>query len=533
MNSRFSCGLLILLLLFISINQAFAANDAKWQSWHDKMRGKHGVLRVDYQIKSDSVLNFKVYKNKDWNGNSNNWEKIDSFTITPKKTKHKKDFPKFYSSIIGDIVVHYEIDADFKNRKVHSKGYIKSPIPKTFPVKTQTQKWDQDFFSIPSPEKIIKTKKGDYEFVEVSEIWMGICSKIACGPWVQFPGYSETHRYNAYIPKVGPVIIQLWKGFCPSLGETAKNYDYLKGLVNLLNLGSDFPGGIGAEVGIYRPIGKTATMYDAATSQTPIGIGEWEPLVDPDLKISFQLVNPETGEVLVDAEEKNTWWRTKWMTAESFESYKQKHSVPAALKNFDFTKFLGKIPPSEVLNYELRYKINGVEQVPWKCSLFPGRYPEIGFNGIWRIRDWARFLLSPRVFEVLQIYNNGKELEFCLDDMKPVKIPLGKVAKGSDALGNFEVSFKPTGKTNERITLEFKYHKDEFDLKKELLTKTRSALPALKGKKEVTAKIDGATPELKQEELNFEHKIELEILLPSSSIAIHGIFSEPVIYDPL
>jgi hypothetical protein len=522
----------VFLVLFTLFLISITASAAEWKSWNDGMRGKNGVLKVKYLIESDSSFKFEVYKNKDWSGNGNDWEKIDHFTINRKKKTHKKDIPDFYSTLIGKIRVNYKIDADFAKKKVRSSGFIISPIPKTFPVRTQKHEWNQDFFSIPEPKAIITTQKNGYTFVEVSEIWMGTCSRIACGPWVQFPGYSETHRYNAYIPKVGPVIIQLWKGFCPSLSQTSKEYN-LGALVNLINLGDQFPGGIGAEVGVYRPIGKNATMYDAATRQTFLGIGEWEPVVDPDLKISFQLIDPGSKKVLVDAEEKNTWWRTKWMTSESFERYKKKNNVPAGLKDFDFVRFLGRIPPPEVLSYELHYTINGIKQTPWKDDSFPGEYPEIGFNGLWRIQD-LRYLLSPRVFEVLEIYNNGKEIELSLDRTPLLKVPLnGTVARGHDYLGSFEISAELAGEYSEKLFLDFTYVKEEFDLKKEALKKMRANLPEMKNKGFFEKKVDELFPEFRHDKIEFKHRIELEILLPSHRIALRGVAPVPIIYNHL
>ena len=35
------------------------------------------------------------------------------------------------------------------------------------------------------------------------------------------------------------------------------------------------------------------------------------------------VVNEETGEVLVDAPEKHTWWRTKWMTLPRFSAHEE------------------------------------------------------------------------------------------------------------------------------------------------------------------------------------------------------------------
>jgi hypothetical protein len=204
------------------------------------------------------------------------------------------------------------------------------------------------------------------------------------------------------------------------------------------------------------------------------------------------------------------------------------------LKEFGFEKHLGRIAPQSVLSYELHYTINGVKQVPWKNSAFPGQYPEIGFNGIWRIKDYLRYFQSPRVCEVLQIYHNGKELEIAMDDEKPIKLPLnGTFVKGSDKLGHFKLSAKEVGKDKERIILQFKYNKDEFDLKRKLLSTSQKFQPKIKDVDQAGKKVADSMPELKQKELNFEHSIELEILYPSHKLAVHGIYPTPIIYTPL
>lgn len=455
---------LVLAAIILAGGKTEAACNEKWKSWHDNMRGKHGVLKIKYQVCSDSEINFLVYKNKDWDGNLNTWEEIDDFTITPKKTKHKQSIPEFYRSAVGNISVTYEIKADFKKGKVHSTGSITAPEPK-FPFVAKTKKWDMDFFNIPQPGNLITSKnKEGYEFVEVSEIWTGYCSNIACGPWVQFPGYSETHRYNAVLPKIGPVIIQLWKGFCPRFDKGAENSG-LGGLVNLLGLGKEFPGGIGAEVGIYRPVGKNATMFDAASTPVIIpktaltcnagGRGLWAPLVDPNLKISFQLINPKTGEVLVDAEEKQTWWRTKWMSSKSFEAYKTKHQVPPALMKHDFTS--NQFAPDEVLSYELHYTINGIKQPVWKHDECPGKYPELGFNGIWyRLNPGGPGTFD---FEYIEIYRDGNELQVGMHGAPPVSMIINGNAVALSKKDKSTVRATQAQGEKEKLTLEYHFDK--------------------------------------------------------------------------
>lgn len=108
------------------------------------------------------------------------------------------------------------------------------------------------------------------------------------------------------------VVIQLWKGFCPS---------YMPGLV----------GGFGAEVGIYY------------RSWQP---GMWWPDHQHKKKISFTLVNPVTKKDFFTAGPEKVWWLHKWMTVESYTEYMKASKTPKS--------------PTE---YILKYKIEGKEHV--------------------------------------------------------------------------------------------------------------------------------------------------------------------------
>lgn len=475
--------------------QAEAACAKKWETWHDAFRGEHGVLKVDYQVCSRTEFNFKVFRNTDWDGHGTNFEKIDEFTISPRNNHYEKLVKEFYKSAAGPISVQYEITADFSKNKVLSKGYITSPEPKNI-LMTEKRTWDQYFFDIPSEDKVTVTREGGYDFVETTDIWSAFCSNLACGPFVTFPDfrsshaddnneaykhidipndYPEAHRFNVNIPGIGPAIVQLWKGWCPRMNEHNQGHY----LANLINLGKEFPGGIGAEVGVYVPR-NNGTMFGAATAKTTVGTGEWFPLVNHDLKISFKLVHPKTGEVLVDAPERHTWWRTKWITAESLGEYKKNHEVPKNL-----------------LEYELHYTINGVPQEPWRNALYPGRYPEIGFNGIWqfsRITEKNNGMIDPADlrlhvnkdkdefdFKYMEIYHNGNTVQMAFFDEKNplyeykdgtvslIAVPLnGNVSGNSSSKGKFVISAKQSGGSTGKLTLSLKYDRSEFDRTYEL-----------------------------------------------------------------
>jgi hypothetical protein len=80
------------------------------------------------------------------------------------------------------------------------------------------------------------SESSGYHFTETSESWKETCEPLPCFLALQWPGYAsgiveDTIDGNA-------VVIQWWKGLCPKfLGAFGVQ---------------SFPGGVGAEVGIYR-----------------------------------------------------------------------------------------------------------------------------------------------------------------------------------------------------------------------------------------------------------------------------------------
>ena len=174
-----------------------------------------------------------------------------------------------------------------------------------------------------------------YDYCETADDWKTACLALPCFTAVQWPDYG-----TAVIEDVidgQPVVIQLWKGWCQKFLDDP-----------------DFPGGIGAEVGIYvRTQGKAPRdrleHFPAKLSDFILGglarVGG-EHLWWPSPKgatITFQLVNPKTGDVFVDADAQTTYWRNKWLQPDSYEDYKKTHDTPIFSDR-----------------YQLRYTINGV-----------------------------------------------------------------------------------------------------------------------------------------------------------------------------
>ena len=85
------------------------------------------------------------------------------------------------------------------------------------------------------------------KFVETSDQWNKACEVLPCFAEMYWPGYAT----KCITSKVGDedIVIQLWKGFCPQL----------------FGSWGAFPGGIGAEVGIYRRVPATSTSKGSAT----------------------------------------------------------------------------------------------------------------------------------------------------------------------------------------------------------------------------------------------------------------------------
>jgi hypothetical protein len=213
------------------------------------------------------------------------------------------------------------------------------------------------------------TKDG-YTYVETSQAWKDVCSALPCFAEVWWAGYLT----KVIKTSIGgqPVIIQLWKGWCQRLGGKWAN----------------FPGGMGAEVGIYSKVAegdsrvvlfqKPAEKIDRGLHQfrddvsrvaqavaplqrvapslprhdRPHGETEgevWYPIPRPYPSLWFKLVNPDTGEQFFETATENTYWLTRWMTPDSYRNkYQKEHSTPPF--------------PA---NYVLHYTINGQTYSPW------------------------------------------------------------------------------------------------------------------------------------------------------------------------
>lgn len=332
------------------------------------------TIKVVYSSPSAGDYHFQVYRSGSPESNGN-WVVLDDFTLTPHRLEHETTLV-VYKYVFGTYYSHVDVRVDYKSRTVHATGrvYFKD----LFGSETTLEAWQWDNHD--ATIAIVRSSSaGGYEYDETTDLWSNICSSLPCGPWVTFPGYSEGHFDTSAtalrIPVPGgssgqTVIVQLWKGFCPrfadpsTLADTLRNQEKYGEIGDAISaakkfvtvalgkfdgspVGSAFPGGYGAEVGIYTPGKGAPEAY-------------WLPYVQPKIKIQFWLVDPINGDTIVHAGEEETWWRTKWMTTHSYR-----------------TKYLPTLPKGDPrvnddLRFVLHYEINGVKGVwannKWPCG---------------------------------------------------------------------------------------------------------------------------------------------------------------------
>ncbi len=227
-----------------------------------------------------------------------------------------------------------------------------------------------------------------YEYIETARPWKAMCSTLPCFAEMWWPGYL-TKVVRTRI-RGHEVVIQLWKGWCQRfLGHHAR-----------------FPGGIGAEVGIYRkvaegerastqpgPVGKQPHLFAGPTkhldktlhgarhraARTAANVarrrhrvdpiaghairegparepsqgdpdGEvWYPYPELGTSLWFKLVNPLNGEEFFHTASERTYWLTRWMDPTCYrQRYQRDH-----------------VTPPHPASYRLHYTIDGVSYPSW------------------------------------------------------------------------------------------------------------------------------------------------------------------------
>ena len=180
-----------------------------------------------------------------------------------------------------------------------------------------------------SPTVVTRDRHG-YAYDATSPEWKTLCSALPCFAAMEWPGYA-TAVFEAVIDGQ-PAVIQPWKGFCPQFFAR-----------------TDFPGGVGAEVGVYRRATRDRPMPDR--SFLPMGARElynaftaclprekfWWPDQALQPEITLALVNPKTRTGLLAAGPEKTYWLNKWMEPASYERYRAEHPVPFWATDYELT----------------------------------------------------------------------------------------------------------------------------------------------------------------------------------------------------
>lgn len=195
-----------------------------------------------------------------------------------------------------------------------------------------------------------------YEFVETSEWLKNAVRGAPCSLLMQWPDYATTIVEDT-IDDVD-IVIQLWKGWCP---HPFRN----------------FPGGIGAEVGVYRRVlGRTAPRNFPPPATPALGasllVGSmfntlndhlWWPAPELETELTYRLINPVTGQTFYEAGPETTYWLAKWMDNDSYARYQRDQGpawpgLPSWLPGNSRAPLLTSA-------FELEYTINGKMYPRW------------------------------------------------------------------------------------------------------------------------------------------------------------------------
>ncbi len=185
-----------------------------------------------------------------------------------------------------------------------------------------TQSWD-------SPTIAARDGQG-FGYVETSEAWKKACLLLPCFTALQWPGYATAVVEDSIGGE--PVVIQLWKGWCQKFLEL-----------------DSFPGGVGAEVGVYRRIpGRTRPLtlpflppaLEKVVLDQLSGAADrelWWPAPELATSVDFTLVNPDTGTPFFTAGPQTTYWLTRWMDERSYLRWRTAQGIHAPLRPDAYT----------------------------------------------------------------------------------------------------------------------------------------------------------------------------------------------------
>jgi hypothetical protein len=220
----------------------------------------------------------------------------------------------------------------------------------------QVARWESNTkpnFSAPAIQYV---DASGYEYVETSEWLKNAVSGLPCSLIMQWPDYATTiveDRINGE-----DVVIQLWKGWCPHFFR-------------------NFPGGIGAEVGVYRrvlgriaprsfPPPSTTALAASLVAGTFVNMANanlWWPFPELKTELTYTLINPVTDQTFFTGGPETSYWLAKWMNNDSYAIYRRDQgprwpTLPSWLPGNSRTPLLTS-------SYVLEYTINGKTYARW------------------------------------------------------------------------------------------------------------------------------------------------------------------------
>lgn len=251
-----------------------------------------------------------------------------------------------------------------------------------------------------------KVTVGDYTYYRTSDWWKDKCSHIFCFQWIEWPSYGAASQQVTIQTPDGPqhLVIQCWKGWCADLFQ----HVVLPPEWGLSKV--SFPGGVGAEVGIYNltkpephrllgsakfdylpesaPIENWAqsmkALWDRLREQVkqPTAWKRWWPDVDivksTGHEVSFTLRDPRFDAALITSFHTDTYWTCEWMDEASYNCWRKKNE-PTDDDHDGQLKAPKDVNPDE---YSLEFSFDGVEYI----------WPEGTGAKIWKRADWDAWL---------------------------------------------------------------------------------------------------------------------------------------------
>jgi hypothetical protein len=203
-------------------------------------------------------------------------------------------------------------------QRIHRPGPTRPDGTVSFPLREQASLVRGSVVTWPT---IVYPDVRGYQYTENAEWWKQLCLGFPCFILLAWPDYGT--KIEEVVIDGQQLVIQLWKGWCQKfLGMTP------------------MPGGIGAEVGVYRRIPglvrPTSSPPQLGTLGRKIvdGIGSladnqlWWPFPELNATIDFTLRHPDTNQVFFSGTPQQTWWYCKWMNTDSYALYKTRNATP-------------------------------------------------------------------------------------------------------------------------------------------------------------------------------------------------------------